>query len=88
MPNLRPTGITIAAIVDLIGSAFLALLGLVSLFGLVAQVAVQPPEAVALRGMQFIGVVLFLALSAWGVSTGIGLIRLRSWARISSRSLA
>ena len=83
MPNLRPTGITIAAIIDLIGSAFVGLLGLVSLFGLVAQVAVQPPEAAALRGMQAIGVVLFLALSAWGVATGIGLIRLRNWARIS-----
>src|ERR1700760_5058873 len=83
MPNSRPTGITIAAIINLIGSAFVALLGLVSLFGLVAQVAVQPAQPAAVRVMQLIGVVVFLALSAWGVSTGIGLIRLRNWARIS-----
>jgi hypothetical protein len=83
MPTARPAGITIAAILNLIGSAFLGLLGLVSLFGLVAQVAVQPPEPGAIRVMQFIGVVLFLALSAWGVTTGIGLLRLRNWARIS-----
>src|ERR1700760_159146 len=83
MPNSRPTGITIAAIINLIGSAFVALLGLVSLFGLVAQVAVQPTQPAAVRIMQLIGVVVFLGLSAWGVSTGIGLIRLRNWARIS-----
>jgi hypothetical protein len=83
MPTARPAGITIAAILNFIGSAFLGLLGLVSLFGLVAQVAVQPPEPGAIRVMQFIGVVLFLALSAWGVTTGIGLLRLRNWARIS-----
>jgi hypothetical protein len=80
----RSTGITISAVIVLLGSAatflFESAILLVLLLGLVPMQTSQPPfvkYAVYFEG------ILLLGFAAWGVATGVGLLRLRNWARVS-----
>jgi hypothetical protein len=84
----RSAGVTAIAILSLIGSAFELLLG--ALFVLVALLAPIPsapeiPYSPAYFKAMFWGIAIFHALlAAWGILTGIGLFRLKEWARIST----
>lgn len=80
----RSTGVTLSAVLVFFGSA-MALLG--GLFA-VAAMRFAPPRSMPmptsfLRGALIFDGVLDLAFVAWGIASGVGLIRLRPWARIS-----
>lgn len=77
-------GITLAAIVDGLGSCLMLLLGGIT----VAIFAFHPPSipgptAVAMRPVMIGAGVFYLILGALGLWTAVDLIRLRSWARYS-----
>jgi hypothetical protein len=78
----RPAGVIITAIVALLGSALfllIAALEVVAVFFLSGRGAVPPEAKVGIYG----GMAMFSVLGLWGIATGIGLFRLRNWARIS-----
>lgn len=83
----RSAGVTAISILSMIGSAIMLLLG--ALFVLVAILAPIPsapesPYSPAFFKGIFWGIAIFHALlAAWGILTGIGLLRLKGWARIS-----
>jgi hypothetical protein len=78
----RSTGITVTAVLAFVGSGFALLaafgVALVSVILPASRAAYGPPRTVLL-----IGVIYYLAVAAWGISTGVGLLKLREWARIS-----
>src|SRR6185437_9158820 len=90
----RPFGVTLSAIILLLGSSFQILMALgMALSGAImpAQnsvgVAGSPSSAVPMPSwiplmMYFIGTVL-AGFAIWGIVTAIGLFRLRRWARYS-----
>jgi hypothetical protein len=87
----RSAGITITAVIDFIGCAFTLFSALASILVFALQSIIPPasPDAAAievppmLRFFQLAAVLVFLVAVVWGVATGIGLLRLREWARIS-----
>lgn len=80
----RSTGVTISAVVVFIGSAMLLLGGVFGFVGLKLAPHGSIPMATPLfRGALIFDGVLDLAFVAWGIASGVGLIRLRPWARIS-----
>jgi len=82
----RSTGITVSAVVVIIGSAFSLLCGammlLASVFALNSMHAADAP--VNLGYVLIIESFLAFAFGAWGLASGIGLLRTKDWARIST----
>ncbi len=78
----RSVGVTIAAVVAIIGSVFSLLCGLFTLLGTLLQ-SVTTPATPFLKYSLFITSALLLGLAAWGIATAIGLFRLHRWARTS-----
>ena len=76
----RSIGVTITAVVVMLGSVATLLLGL-----LVAAVGLMPgdPRISFLRPLMFVEAVIFGAVAVLGIATGVDLFRLRRWARIS-----
>jgi hypothetical protein len=80
----RPAGVTVAAILAILGAALLALLAL-----LTAAVAFRPrptPAPLAPGSLRAITVAMdlvWLGFSAWGIATAVGLFRMRNWSRRS-----
>jgi hypothetical protein len=84
----RSGGITAAAVVVFIGSGFTALAGLLTCLSIFALRFHPRPEAYAPRapdviGSLFIAVGFYFALAAWGITSGVGLLKLKAWARMS-----
>ena len=83
----RSAGVTVIAVLSLLGSILLLVMGSLMLVvfavGLSKYSAEAQSEAMAKFGMTF-SIVVCLALSAWGISSAIGLFRLKQWARIST----
>jgi hypothetical protein len=78
----RSVGITISAVITFLGSGATLLWG-ASMFLIVSLARVQPSQPRFLRyGTYFLGMLL-LGFAAWGIASGVGLLRLREWARIS-----
>jgi len=78
----RPPGVVVSAIFTLLGS--LAMVGLLVLMSVVLPLArQQPPFPREAKLGLAISLAMFGALGTWGIVTGIGLLRLRNWARIS-----
>jgi hypothetical protein len=84
----RSVGVTISAVVALLGSLLALGMALLSLLTLVVAPTPPPtpgfpasPELV--RTIRFITPLFYLMPAAWGITTSIGLFRLRNWARIS-----
>jgi len=79
----RPTGVTILAILALIGAGCFVLFALLAFFGGVVAALASVPFFAMLAGIGAIGVVGFCliaaAISAW---IGMGLLKLRNIARI------
>lgn len=73
--------IVFSAVVAILGSLFLLLCGLLGLIGI--YMAPFSSDHANLVDMAAIMAVFFLAMPAIGVFTGVGLLRLRNWARIS-----
>src|ERR1700736_4002486 len=82
----RSTGITVSAVVVIIGSAFTVLCGamilVASVLVLISSRAADAP--VNLRYVLAIEAVLAFGFGGWGLASGIGLIKTKEWARIST----
>jgi hypothetical protein len=83
----RSAGITVIAVLQLIGSALLLALAALMAFAMI--MATPPPNDPRLPPIFFtvMRVVLpfFYAIPAvWGIVTGVGLLQLKNWARIST----
>jgi len=78
----RSTGVTVSAILVFLGSGLTLIFGgLVSLaLLLMRKTAPQPP---LMRYILAFSIVVYLAFGVWGIASGIGLLRLRQWGRIS-----
>jgi len=79
----RPTGVTILAVLAFLAAAVLVLMALLSLLGgaLVSSLGARGMGTLAGLGAAVIAV-FFLILAAVEVVVGIGLWKLRNWARI------
>jgi uncharacterized membrane protein (DUF2068 family) len=87
----RSAGVTVVAILSLIGSALIILMaGFIVLIAVITSMAVTPeqsdfPAPPAFVKFIFLFAALILLLSAtWGIISSIGLFRLKNWARIST----
>jgi ABC-type antimicrobial peptide transport system permease subunit len=78
----RPAGVTIAAAVVLVGSAMTLLSAAFIIFASAVMPAVGSAPAFT-RDASLIMSVLMLGMAGWGIATGINLLQLREWARIS-----
>lgn len=74
----RSGDVTAAAIVLFFGSGLMVLMAVVMIVG--AAVTPLPPEQ---RAIQFMLPIFYALAAAWGIATGVGILQLRSWARIS-----
>jgi hypothetical protein len=87
----RTAGITAAAVVALLGSAFVALLAVIGLFAILFASRFSPPaEGLPQQGpipavaAGIMGSLFNFGFAGWGLATGIGLLRLKPWSRIST----
>src|ERR1700693_1019687 len=82
----RSTGITVSAVVVIIGSAFTVLSGVLIL--LVSALALNSSRAadapVNLRYILIIEALVAFGFGGWGLAAGVGLIKTKEWARIST----
>jgi hypothetical protein len=78
----RSIGITVSAILTFIGSWLTIAFGGLSIIALL--IAMQaPPKPLIVRFVFATLMFLQFGLGAWGIASGIGLLRLRPWTRIS-----
>jgi hypothetical protein len=84
-------GVTTAAIIALLGSACVAFFGVSSLFRMLFAFQHREPEGalthqavVPFMVAMIMGSLLDFGLAGWGFVTGIGLLRLKAWSRISA----
>jgi hypothetical protein len=78
----RPLGVTLAAIAAILGAALFILLGLGML--ITAFVPTPQPGAPAfLKTVSLVMCFVMLGFAAWGITTAVGLFRLRVWSRWS-----
>ena len=87
----RPTGVTLAAIALGIDAAFQAIMAclmtvvaVLTAKGALPSTPGQPtPSPGAMTAIFLVSILFFLALTAWGATTVVGLFRMRTWARYS-----
>jgi hypothetical protein len=82
----RSVGITVSAVVVLIGSAFVIFAGAMMMLGSVFLSKSTPPANVNVNLGYFVVIeaIIFFGFGGWGLAAGIGLINLKQWARIST----
>jgi hypothetical protein len=83
----RSLGVTLIAILSLIGSVLcLCMAALVGFVMSLAPGAENLPGSspASLKAMFFLAILMYVLLAVWGISSSIGLFRLRNWARIST----
>jgi hypothetical protein len=78
----RPAGVTIAAVAVFVGSALTLLSAALMIFAFAVMPATEATPAFT-RSAGLIMSIFMLGLAAWGIATGISLLRVREWARIS-----
>ena len=78
----RPLGVTLAAVAAILGSALFVLLGLAMLLSAFLP-TVQPNAPPFLKVVSFVMCVVLLSFAGWGITTSVGLFRLRGWSRWS-----
>ena len=79
----RSVGVTVTAVVVLLGSGLTLLAGVMMLFASSSDLPIPENQVHFLKYfMVFLALVLFAA-AAWGIASGTGLMRLREWSRIS-----
>ncbi len=82
----RSAGVTVIAVLSMIGSILLLLIGILVI---VVLAFFPPPPSNAqippslFKMLLVFGALVYIAPSVWGISTSVGLFRLRKWARIS-----
>jgi hypothetical protein len=80
----RSVGVTLTAVVSILGSALLILFAALMLVAALVQKMTQPGMPAYTKTVVLLEALLFAALAAWGISTAVGLFRLRGWARWST----
>jgi hypothetical protein len=85
-PAKPSTAVTAAAIIAIIGSVFAVLGALMSVFGLffLAHLPQGPAMPAGVLPLVAATMICVLAVAVLGIFTGIGLLRLKNWARISA----
>jgi hypothetical protein len=78
----RSTGVTVSSIFVFIGSGAMLFFAAIML-GAGFVVGAQAQQPAFMKSVMFAVAAFEAALAAWGVASGIGLLRLREWARIS-----
>ena len=81
MTAKRPLGVTLAAVAAILGSGLFILMGL----GMLLTVFVPSPQP-ALPLVKAVSVVMcfvLLGVAGWGITTSVGLFRMRGWSRWS-----
>src|SRR5580692_10895787 len=78
----RPAGVTISAVLVFIGSGVALLSAVLMILAFAVMPASESTPAFT-RGAGLIMSVFMLGLAAWGIATGVNLLHLREWARIS-----
>jgi hypothetical protein len=78
----RSIGVTLSAVVTILGSALTALFGVLMLLSSTVRWGGDSDEPPYIRVAGFVMAGMMFALTAWGVTTATGLIRLRRWARV------
>ncbi|MHB8484263.1 MAG: hypothetical protein ACYDCM_00830 [Candidatus Acidiferrales bacterium] len=74
----RSGDVTASPIILFCGSALMALMAVAIIVA--ATAAAVPPEQ---RAMEFTIPIFYAFVAAWGIATGVGILQLRPWARIS-----
>jgi len=77
---IRPAIVTASAVIEFLGSAFFLLFAVVLVFAGLTSMG----EHANIAPIAFGAAVFLLVFVALGVATGVGLIRLKQWARIST----
>jgi hypothetical protein len=77
----RPAGVTISAVVVFIGSGLTLLSGVLMILAFAVMASDSTPAFTRNAGL--IMSVFMLGFAAWGIATGVNLLHLREWARIS-----
>jgi len=84
----RSAGVTVIAALALVGSAVTLLMGVLTLvimmFAPIPAAAQGSVPQAFMKGIFFVLSLMYLLPAVWGLATGIGLIRLKNWARIST----
>ncbi|HKS81900.1 MAG TPA: hypothetical protein VJR23_10390 [Candidatus Acidoferrales bacterium] len=78
----RSVGVTISAVIVFVGCGLVLLQALGTAFAAFALTSMQQ-EPSFLGPILIFEVIFLVGLAGWGIATGVGLIRLRNWARIS-----
>jgi len=82
----RSTGITVSGIVILTGSAFTLFMG--AMMVLASVILMKSSSAANVRAISgvvmVVEAVMFFGFGGWGVASGIGLLKRKQWARIST----
>jgi hypothetical protein len=81
----RSVGVTISAVIVFIGSGLTVLLGAMMLLGsAVLQKSSEIPNLPGnFRNLLFVEAAMVFAFGGWGIATGVGLLKLKDWGRIS-----
>jgi hypothetical protein len=81
----RSVGVTISAVVVLLGSGFTVLCGafLVMVSSVLEKSNQIPNLPGKLHNILYVEAAAFCAFGVWGIATAAGLFRLAQWARIS-----
>jgi hypothetical protein len=78
----RSIGVTLSAVVTILGSVLMVLLAALLLVGYMVSRGDDPDMPPYPRAAALVIAGVMLPLAAWGVTTAIGLFRLRRWARV------
>ncbi len=83
----RSIGVTIIAILSLLGSAIMLLLGIIMMFVPLlvptSNASQIPGSPMAFKSMMLMAGLVYILPAVWGIATGIGLFLLKEWSRIS-----
>src|ERR1700730_4976249 len=79
----RSVGVKISAIAVMLGSGLALLMGVMMLIASSGGIPVPENQAQFMKYFMILAAVLFFAAGAWGISTGMGLLRVREWSRVS-----
>jgi hypothetical protein len=78
----RPLGVTLAAVAAIVGSVLFCLLAAAMLLSVLVPNP-QPQAPAYLKAVGLVMCLVMLCFAAWGITTSVGLFRMRGWARWS-----
>jgi len=81
----RSAGVTASAVLTFVGSAFTLICGAFVLLGalVVSRFPTTRPSPINMGAVIAVESLFFLGFGAWGIASGVGLLKLKQWARIS-----